>query len=299
MERSRRKVDALLLAWTAWMADREPRPLRKKTREVYRSNIRRAIQIAEAGGYSILNADVRTLRYVIGVANPHPSTHNSYLSAFRCFYEFLIQQGLRKDNPAKELGRPPAPRAFPRPINVDDCCRYLDTAREMGMAYYAIACLGFYMGLRRSEIRSLRWADFFQAEGRLWLDFEGKGGKRARLPVPPAVAELLVPLRQATPGVLWLFPSPVAARWGEPVCAEWVYVKHREIAKKAGIPKGTTLHQLRHTFAQSLRAAGGDLAVVQKGLRHASPNTSMIYMDLLPGELAMFIDRIDYQRREA
>lgn len=79
--------------------------------------------------------------------------------------------------------------------------------------------------------------------------------------------------------------------------------RHLEICDVAGLlpdegseARPPTLHMLRHTFATLLRRGGGDLAVVQKGLGHASPDTSMIYMEVLDSELADAIDRIDIRR---
>jgi integrase len=303
VERSTKKVDTVLLAFSAWMADRRPRPLRPASRTQYVRWVRRAMRIAQAGGYSLMAADVRTVRYICGKVPVDPSSQNGVLNAMSAFFEFLKSQGVRKDNPVAEIGRPPQYRGKPRPLALEDCLKYLEAGWELGPVHWAIATLGIYEGFRHGEMRTRRWVDFFEADGRTWCDVEGKGGRKRRMPLHSEAARAVVWLRQHHRHPTWLFPSPFRARWNEPVSEATMRQRHLEIVDSAGLMpeegserKPPTLHMLRHSFATLLRRGGGDLAVVQKGLGHASPNTSMIYMEVLDSELADAIDRIDIRR---
>lgn len=296
MTRSRKRVEALLLGFSAWMADKKPRPLMQTSRVTYVSRIRRAIAICEEQGQSFLVADKRTLRFVLGSVPPHPSTQNCYISAFRLFFDFLISQKMRKDNPAKELGRPPLIKRLPRPIQIHDVCRYLDAAHRLGVQHYAIACLGLFMGLRRQEITEAQWSWFFQAEGRWWCDVTGKGGKTGREPVHAELRRVLTKLRETHRDPQWLFPSPVRAKAGYPMSMNTVVKKHFEIVEKAGIGH-YTMHQLRHSFATYVRRVPNvDGAIVQKLMRHSSSASTEIYMDVLDDELGDAIDGLDFRR---
>jgi hypothetical protein len=152
------------------------------------------------------------------------------------------------------------------------------------------------MGLRASEIRYLKWSNFFEADDRLWCDVDGKGGKRARMYVHAQVRVNILPrLRASHTDPEWLFPSPRAQRAGLPVGAGWVDNRHWRIVEEAGIPH-CTLHQLRHSFAAYLRRTGVDIAVVKEGLRHANLASTEIYTGVLPEELADAMDNLDFKK---
>lgn len=297
MERSRKKLDALLLAFSAYMADRKPKPLSRETRYNYRGRVERSIAAAQKGGYSLLAGDVRTLRYVLGQFSPHPTTQTGYISAIQAFYDFLISQGLRKDNPARQVGRPPTLKRAPRPLPEDACALYEKAAIELGLPHEGLAVLGLYQGWRRSEIRNSQWAWFFSADGLLWCDVSGKGGKTARVHVHDRTAEYLERLRRAHNDPVWLFPSPI--RHGRPIGGTWMSNAHRRICELAGIDEHVALHQLRHSYATYLRRAGADQAVVQLGLRHSDPKSTAIYMQVFPDELARAHRRLRYDLGDA
>jgi integrase/recombinase XerD len=293
MERSAKKLDALLLAFTAYMADRKPKPLSRETRYNYRGRVGRAIAEAQRGGHSLLADDVRTLRFVLGRFPPHPTTQTGYISAIQAFYDFLMVQGLRKDNPARQIGRPPMLKHAPRPLPEDACFRYEQAAIELGLVYETIAALGLYQGWRRSEIRLSQWSWFFAADGLLWADVVGKGAKVARVHVHDRTANLLPRLRGAHNDPVWLLPSPL--RHGAAISGTWMSGAHHRICEVAGIPIETALHQLRHSYATYLRRAGADQAVVQLGLRHADPKSTAIYMQVFPDELARAHNGLRYR----
>lgn len=298
LERSRKRVDALMLAFSAWMADRFPRPLRPITRRQYVGAVRRAFTIAEKGNHSLLAADIRTVRFVLGSVPANPSTQNGMISALRAFFEFCKAQGMRKNNPAAELGRPPRLKTIPRPLTIEDICLYLDAAYELGVNHAAVACFGLYMGLRSSEIQHLGWADFFEADGRLWCDVNGKGGKRARMYVHAECAKMLGLIRREHTDPTWLFPSSRIERAGLCVSTNWPRDKHHQILDTAGLPREATLHRLRHSFATYLRRTGVDIAVVKEGLRHANLSSTEIYTAVLPEELATAMDGLHFDQKK-
>jgi integrase/recombinase XerD len=293
MERSKKKLDGLMLGFTAYMADRRPKPLARESRYGYRRRVMKAIEIAQAGGHSILAGDVRTLRYVLGKLSPHPTTQTGYIAALQAFYDFLIAQGLRKDNPARTVGRPPTLKHAPRPLELNACSRYEAAAVDLGLCYETIAILGLYQGWRRSEIRHARWNWFFQADGRTWCDVTGKGSKVARVPIHTRTEGLLMRLRTAHNDPVWLLPSPF--RSGRPIGGTWMSNAHHRICEQAGLPITLRLHQLRHSYATYLRAAGADQALVQLGLRHSDPKSTAIYMQVFPEELARAAERLSFR----
>jgi integrase/recombinase XerD len=292
MERSKKRLDALMMSFSAYMADRKPKPLRRETRYNYRGRVERCMKVAQEGGYSLLAGDVRVLRYVLGRFSPHPSTQTGYMAALQMFYEFLQHQGLRKDNPAKTVGRPPKMRYLPRPLPADACVRYEAAAVELGPAHEWIAVAGLYQGFRRNETRTAKWTWFFQADGRTWCDVTGKGGIVGRVAVHERTVELLGRLRREHNDPEWILPSPTVV--GAPIGGTWVSAAHKRILALAGLEADLVLHQLRHSYATYLRAAGADLSIVQRGLRHASTKSTEIYMQVFPTELAEAQEKLRY-----
>lgn len=277
------------------MADRRPRPLSPRSRRQYMKLVRRAMAITNEADKSLVAGDIRTLRFVLGRIAVGTDSQNGMISALSAFFEFLRHTGVRKDNPTKEIGRPPQPKGHPRPISIEDICVYLDTAWELGIYHRTVASFGLYMGLRCTEIRMRQWPDFFEADGRMWCDLVRKGGKKDRQFVHPEIRRNIELLRNEHTDAVWLFPSPIRARAGQPVNEKWPYERHLEIVEAAGIQR-CTLHQLRHTYATALRNAGGDLADVQRALDHAKPETTLIYMEVLPSRIADLIERVEYRR---
>lgn len=217
------------------------------------------------------------------------------ISALRAFYAFCKAQGLRKDNPALEIGRPPIIHQGPRPIDLDDICKYLDAAHALGLEHTAVAYFGLFTGLRAREIECLKWADFFLADDRLWADVDGKGGTRKRVYIHTQIRHAILPqLRASHNDPKWLFPSNSPRRRGENVSTDWARKRHRQAIAEAGIPYAT-LHQLRHSFGTYLRFKSGDILIAKEGLRHANVSSTQIYAGVFNEEVADHIESLDFR----
>jgi integrase/recombinase XerD len=297
MGRSPKRFDALTMAFSAWMADRSP-PLSRNTRRVYKARVTKANRLALEGDRSLLADDSRTVRFVLGKLSPTPSNQRGYLAALTHFFDFLVEQGLRKDNPAADLGRPPPQVYIPRPLDKAACAEYLRAAKRLGVAHYTLAVLGLYQGLRCAEIAGLAWAQLFHAEGRDWLDVGGKGPMKKRIGVKSKVSLALRKARASHNNAHWVFPSPYMP--GAPISTKTARTMHRQILAAAGLPETHTLHQLRHSFGTHLRRiAKADQGLVQRGLRHVSPASTQIYMEVLDDEVADKIEELDYGEDES
>lgn len=286
LESAPKRLDALLEAYSVWLIDRpRSRTLRPLTRYNYLRRVVRSQEIANAAGYSLLAGDERVVRFVLMQLSPNATTRNGYITALKSLFEFLRAKGLRTDNPAAEVGRPTVNRGVPRPLDAEICRRYEIAAAGLGAREEMIAVLGLYQGWRRNEMRLAEWSWFFESEGSVWADVQGKGGKVARVPVHPRVVAAMLRLRESHSDARWLFASGWGPRLGEPVSETWMRTTHLRILASAGIEGRVVLHQLRHSYATQLRRNGADVALIQKGLRHASPETTMVYMRVFDDEL--------------
>jgi integrase len=119
-----------------------------------------------------------------------------------------------------------------------------------------------YSGLRASELLALSR----QSPRTDTLTVVGKGHKTRQVPVPPAARQHLSQL-------------PLSLSYWQ------LRDGFDEARKKAGLPKGVTLHTLRHTCASWLINAGVDLYTVGRILGHSSPLTTARYAHLADASL--------------
>ncbi|MBQ0983525.1 site-specific integrase [Streptomyces sp. F63] len=71
---------------------------------------------------------------------------------------------------------------------------------------------------------------------------------------------------------------------GGPVARTWFYDNvWRKAVQRAGLPKGTGMHALRHTYASLLIAAGESVKVVSERLGHTNAAMTLnVYSHLFP-----------------
>lgn len=137
--------------------------------------------------------DLTTMDVVAWLADQRSSwTRRTYaISAIR-WHRWLVDRGYRGDDPTAPLSVPPAPKGVPRPVATDALTEVLAAAPRLARAYIELAA---YEGLRVHEIAKVRGEDFEDDTGDgsngdgtgEWLYVDGKGNKRAALPVHPMV----------------------------------------------------------------------------------------------------------------
>jgi integrase len=145
--------------------------------------------------------------------------------------------------------------------------------------YHPIVRFALLTGARLAECVSLTWEDVHWGERLIWL--YGKGRKRASIPLPPIVRELLWPLRGQHPRAVFSFVvqhKSGDARLGErrPVAYEGLKTEWRRAVTRAGL-KDLHFHDLRHTCASRLLRSTGNLNVVRRLLRHEDIASTMRY----------------------
>jgi site-specific recombinase XerD len=92
-----------------------------------------------------------------------------------------------------------------------------------------------------------------------------------------AALEVLARRRAAVPSGRWVWPNPL--RPGQPIRYEAARSAIQRAIRLAGVKHGTP-HDLRHTYARALAAAGVPLNRVQAQLGHASLATTQRYLDV-------------------
>ena len=204
------------------------------------------------------------------------------LSALRGFYRFLMQEGVRDDDPCALVDSPRLPASLPRNLTEAEVDALLHAASGRpglaGLTARAALDILYSTGLRVSELLSL-------TQGRLaeTLIVRGKGGKERMVLLSQAARESAGALVRATGPGRWLFPgrNPKQAMTRQ---GFGLMLKH--VALDAGLdPARVSPHVLRHSFASHMLARGADLRSLQMLLGHADIATTQIYTHVLAERL--------------
>lgn len=213
-------------------------------------------------------------------------------SALRRFYRFLVDDGLRSDDPSAALPQPRLQRPLPRVLSEADVEAIFASAQDkaasgepLSQRNLALLELLYGSGLRASEVISLPRGAV--RPGQPFLILRGKGEKERLVPISSraesAVKDWLanVPASSA-----WLFPSGK-----KHLSRVRLFQLVRAMAADAGIPPDRiSPHVLRHAFATHLLSGGADLRVLQALLGHADIATTQIYTHVDAARLVKLVN---------
>ena len=208
-----------------------------------------------------------------------PSTLARRSAALRRFFGFLVDDGLRSDDPSAALPRPRFERPLPRILEADEIDRMFEAAEERAVSgelaalrNLALLELLYGSGLRATELVSLPRGAV--RPGQPFLVVRGKGSKERLVPISSRAETAVAKWLEAAPGGRpWLFPSGKTH-----LSRVRLFQIVRAMAADAGIsPERVSPHVLRHAFATHLLSGGADLRVLQSLLGHADIATTQIY----------------------
>lgn len=260
------------------------------TLAAYRNDLRSA---AEDAGGSLCTAGAATLsRLGQQWAALSPATVARRSAALRRFFGFLMDEGLRSDDPSAALPRPRLERPLPRILDEREVTAMFEAAEDRAASgepaavrNLAVLELLYGSGLRASELVTLGRSSL--RKGQPFVILSGKGGKERLVPISSR-AEIAVErwLEFVPRDSLWLFPSGKRH-----LSRVRLFQIVREIAALAGIsPDRVSPHVLRHAFATHLLSGGADLRVLQSLLGHADIATTQIYTHVDSGRLVELVN---------
>jgi integrase/recombinase XerD len=249
----------------------------RHTLAAYRNDLERS---AEALGGAVGTADAAAVgRLGEQWGDLAAATVARRSAALRRFYGFLVDEGLRRDDPSGALPRPRFERPLPRILEPDEVARMFEQAEDRAASGAAIALrnlalleLLYGSGLRATELVSLPRRAV--RPGQPFLMIRGKGDKERLAPISGRAERAVAAWVEAEPnGGPWLFPGGKTH-----LSRVRLYQIVRALAALAGIsPDRVSPHVLRHAFATHLLAGGADLRVLQSLLGHADIATTQIY----------------------
>jgi integrase/recombinase XerD len=214
------------------------------------------------------------------------------MSSIRGFHRFLVEEGLRSDDPTIDLPTVTVADLLPKALSEEEASRLLGAVVGTGPAVLrdrALLEVLYGTGARVSEVVGLNLGDVTEALEETELPLirlYGKGNKERVVPLGRLAREALGQ---------WLSgegrPLLQPAAWKRRSDADAVFVNRRggrlsrigafgvvkKYADRVGLAEKVSPHVLRHSCATHMLARGADIRVVQELLGHASLATTQRY----------------------
>ena len=257
-----------------YRANRKKASTTDAAESIYKNHLRR---FDEKRLDEITTADVQGLKGALSAKGP--KTVNNVLSvlsrALRCAVEWDVIPLV----PCK-FGLLKAPESARDWYELPEYRRLVDAAEKIGSLDLVVVLLGGSAGLRRGEIRALRWCDVDLGRKQMsvvkavWRSVEDTPkGNRGR--VVPLTDELVAALRAHRGLGERVLGADLSNRQIRNVM--------ERVQRRAGVEVNGGIHLLRHTFCSHLAIAGVPAKAIQELAGHADLKTSMRYMHLSPG----------------
>lgn len=262
-----------------WLAHLAAAGRSARTVDGYRRDLRDYLDWLRRDPLAATRGDVEAYALAMHRAGLGPRTRARRLAAVRAFYRWALAQGLVRDDPARFVPPPRVPRGAPRFLTPDEVQALLLAARPdgpRGVRDRALLELGLH-GLRVGEVVGLDLDDLVYLDrGQLRVRRKGGAVRLVEL-AERAVWALRRWLEERPPCPSPALFVPVPPRPPHRLTARQVQARFRRLARRAGIDRPVSYHQLRHTLGTALADAGVPLQEIQDLLGHASPATTRIY----------------------
>ena len=267
--------------------------LAAKTIAAYSRDCVRFLNFLERRRVTALDAvDPRLiLEYLIDLRRAGLSSRSRarHLVSLRGFFQFLVQERLIDENPAKRVDLPKIGMKLPDVLTAretEKLLKSLQTDKPTAVRDAAMIELLYAAGLRVSELINLQLQDVNLEAG--FVHVTGKGDKERVVPIGQHARQRIEAYVQtARPALLKNLVSPYlfVARAGKPMTRQGFWKLLTRYGRKAGIAKKITPHTLRHSFASHLLEGGADLRAVQVMLGHVDISTTQIYTHIAQQQL--------------
>lgn len=213
----------------------------------------------------------------------NPRSQSRIISGLRSFFDYLIFEDYRKDNPTELIETPKIGRKLPDTLSESDINKIIDTvdlSHPQGQRNKTILETLYSCGLRVSELISLQLSDLFFEEG--FIRVIGKGNKERFVPINLYSQKLILiyvdEVRNHIQPKKGYEDTLFLNRRGKQLTRNMIFLIVKDTVEKAGIKKTVSPHTFRHSFATHLLERGADLRSIQQMLGHESITTTEIYM---------------------
>ena len=252
------------------------RGLSPNTVKAYTADIEGFYEFLRHRGVTLRDASSSDITdYIISVSDYLSKRSQArLLSSLNSFFDYMVSEGERKDNPSSAVDSPKLGKYLPVVLSVEEVRAILNAApneRDRAILEVLYGC-----GLRVSEVCSLKISEVYLKD--MFVKVMGKGSKERLVPMAPSTASAIMNYLSVRPesdagceDVLFL------NRFGRALSRVAVFKMVKSVALVAGVDKNLSPHTFRHSFATHLIENGADLRVVQEMLGHESILTTEIY----------------------
>jgi len=222
------------------------------------------------------------------------STVARKLTSLRQMHRFLVREGLTENDPTANIQAPKAGKRLPKVLSEEQCLALLtapDQSTPEGLRDAAMMQLLWAAGLRVSELVGLQMHSINFEEGIVRV--RGKGDKERIVPVARATLDLVQRyIEEARPKFLKseLEEGLFLSSRGYSFTRERFWQILKKYVIQADLPRDTSPHTLRHSFATHLLAGGADLRVIQELLGHSALATTEVYTHVSREQLRKVYD---------
>ncbi len=223
-------------------------------------------------------------------------TQARQISGLRNFFDYLIFEDYRKNNPTDLLESPRIGRKLPDTLSeneIEQIISQIDLSKPQGERNRAIIETLYSCGLRVSELIYLKISDLFFEEG--FIRVIGKGNKERFVPINLYTIKIIniyinhirikIKIQKGFEDFIFL------NRRGKQLSRNMIFIVIKDLVQKAGIDKNVSPHTFRHSFATHLLENGADLRAIQQMLGHESITTTEIYMHLDKSYLKTVVEK--------
>ena len=213
----------------------------------------------------------------------NPRSQARIISGLKSFFNYLIFEDYRKDNPMDLIESPKIGRKLPDTLSeteINQLIDAIDLSKPEGERNRAMLETLYGCGLRVSELINLRLSDLFFEED--FIKVTGKGDKQRFVPISSINKKYIdiyrnqvrahLNIQEGFQDILFL------NRRGKQLTRAMVFTIVKNLAEHIGLQKTISPHTFRHSFATHLLENGADLRAIQQMLGHESITTTEIYM---------------------
>lgn len=289
-----------MMSWQEKLKDFEnflkfERNFSDNTLDAYSRDIRKLQAYAETdlGGISpaVISFDqLQEYLYQLSKQKFSERSQARWVSSIKAFFNFLLEEEIREDNPATLLEGPKLGLYLPDTLSFEDIERIItaiDKTTDLGRRNHCMIEVLYGCGLRVSELIDIKISNINFREN--YLKIDGKGDKTRIVPIADYTARLIrdyiqevrsqYKINKKHEDVLFLNSR------GSSMSRVIVFIIIKELTQKAGISKRISPHTFRHSFATHLLQNGADLRYIQEMLGHSSITTTSVYTHLKTEEL--------------
>ena len=281
----------------SWLALQSRRGLAPNTLAAYSRALERYLEFlkrSSMASVTITRGDVGLYLASFQAALSN-ATVQQILTVVRLFHAYLMEEGLRSNNPVAQTsgGRGMVARHHKLPWipKEEDWQAILVVARAEPIRNRAMLAFAYDAGLRREELCCLQTGDLDPSRRMLRVRAETTKGRRERvLPYSVSSSELLQQYleqrrafgRKRGP----LFLSESRRNYGDPISI-WSWSKIvRRLSQQAEVERFST-HTLRHLCLTDLARAGWDIYEIATFAGHRSIQTTLLYIHLSGRDLSL------------